>query len=77
MISNILRNLRDLLEEAHTHTMLNPRAAAIFQVLCQPNEKLGIMFISLTSYWLLATEDPPDKYVSSEDNFSRVEVSWN
>ena len=50
MISNILRNLRDLLEEAHTHTMLNPRAAAIFQVLCQPNEKLGIMFISLTSY---------------------------
>ena len=36
----ICRNLRELLNEAHNHTMLNPRAAAAFQHLAG-GRKLG------------------------------------
>ena len=37
----ISRNLRELLNEAHNATLLNPRAAAAFQGLAQRGQKLG------------------------------------
>ena len=37
----ICRNLRELLNEAHNATLLNPRATAAFQGLPQPGQKLG------------------------------------
>ena len=32
--------MRAILEEVHRATMMNPRAAALYEVLCQPGQKL-------------------------------------
>ena len=41
--SNHSRNMTDLLEEVHRATMMNPRASALYGVLCQPGEKLCLL----------------------------------
>ena len=51
----MFRNMTDTLEEIHRATMMNPRAAALYGVLCPPGSKLCV---DVYDSWPVLIEKP-------------------
>ena len=50
----------EVLEEVHRATMMNPKAAALYGVLCQPGEKLTVL---AWDGWNVKIQKPKNPYV--------------
>ena len=63
---NVCRNMRDLLEEAHSATMRNTRASALYGHLCRNGEKLVVI---AWDSWLVKIQKP--------ENHSDQKATWS